>query len=539
MAAATKRFDQARRPWLAALCLLVVVFHSSAASAHASLLASDPADGATLATAPATLTLSFNEPVEPLAIRILDGEGAASAVTQIRRDGADLILTPPAVLGEGAHVVSWRVISADGHPVGGSLTFWVGPRGAALPQLSNAQNPFVKTMIWLARLAIDLGLLVGVGGAFFVAWVQPCTGRRPRAVSVATSIVALAALVFSVGLQGLDVLAAAPSALATPGTWISGAQGSFGLSAAFAAAALMLGLLSLRLRGTVAKTASKTASGAALIGVGVAFAATGHAAATSPRALTIPSVFLHGVSLAFWIGALVPLAFVLSGPRDRATRALMRFSRWIPFAVAALLASGIGLAIVQLSRVDALWTTDYGFVLSAKIALVLMLLAIALWNRLFLTPGVAQGAEPPRRSMQRSIVVELVLVVAILGVVGLWRFTPPPRVLLSGNDDFFTHLHAERAMANVTVSPGHAGPVAITIQLETPDEAALAATAVSVTLSKPDVGIEPATAQAQRTKDGQWRATMTAPVAGRWTLGLGILISDFDKISVEAPILIK
>jgi copper transport protein len=58
-------------------------------------------------------------------------------------------------------------------------------------------------------------------------------------------------------------------------------------------------------------------------------------------------------------------------------------------------------------------------------------------------------------------------------------------------------------------------------------------------LSEPDIGIEPATAQAQRMGDGCWRVTMTAPVAGRWMLGLGILISDFDKIRVETPILIK
>ena len=107
------------------------------------------------------------------------------------------------------------------------------------------------------------------------------------------------------------------------------------------------------------------------------------------------------------------------------------------------------------------------------------------------------------------------------------------------SDDFFTHLHGERAMAGVTIFPGHAGPVAITIELETPDERPLAATAVSVTLSHPDSAVEPATAQAQRTDDGRWRAKMTAPVAGRWTLGLGILVADSDKISVEAPILIK
>jgi copper transport protein len=513
---------------------LVVVAHSSPAAAHASLIASDPVDGASLATAPTMLTLSFNEPVDPIAVRIFDSAGIASAVTQISREGANLILMPAAPLGEGAHVMSWRVISADGHPVGGSLTFWVGSRGETLPQLSSSESPKLRTAIWIARLAIYLGLFVGAGGAFFAAWIQPPAGRGPRVVSIATGIVALAALALSVGLQGLDVLDAAPSALTTSEVWLSGAQGSFGLSAAIAAAALVLGLFSLRARGIEAKVASAVA----LTGAGLALAVTGHAAKADPRLLTTLSVFLHGASLAFWIGALVPLAFALGGPRDAAADALMRFSRWIPLAIAALLASGILLAIVQVSRIDALWTTDYGRVLTAKIVLVLMLLALALWNRLRLTPLVA-SAEQPRRWLQRSIAVELVLVVLILGVVGLWRFTPPPRALASAHDDFFTHLHTEKAMANVTISPGHAGPITITVQLETPDERPLAAAAVSVSLSNPQIGIEPAVMQARRMNDGQWRATMAAPVAGRWTLTLGILISDFDKISIEAPILIK
>ena len=79
----------------------------------------------------------------------------------------------------------------------------------------------------------------------------------------------------------------------------------------------------------------------------------------------------------------------------------------------------------------------------------------------------------------------------------------------------------------------------ITVQLQTPDERPLTAAAVAVTLSNPELGIEPATATAQRMADGQWRATMAAPVAGRWTLVLGILVSDFDKVDIAAPILIK
>jgi copper transport protein len=45
-----------------------------------------------------------------------------------------------------------------------------------------------------------------------------------------------------------------------------------------------------------------------------------------------------------------------------------------------------------------------------------------------------------------------------------------PVLAASDSDSFFTHLHTEKAMANVTISPGRAGPVDITIQLETVDE---------------------------------------------------------------------
>jgi copper transport protein len=181
-------------------------------------------------------------------------------------------------------------------------------------------------------------------------------------------------------------------------------------------------------------------------------------------------------------------------------------------------------------------------VLAIKLALVLLLLAIALWNRLRLTPQVGQVARGGARSrirMRRSIVAELILIVGILGVVGLWRFTPPPRALAVASDSFFTHLHTEQAMADITISPGHAGPVEIAIELKTPDEKLLVAKAVSVTLSNPDIGIEPATVEAHPAGEGLWRATMAAPVAGRWTLALDILISDFDQVSVETPILIK
>ena len=107
----------------------------------------------------------------------------------------------------------------------------------------------------------------------------------------------------------------------------------------------------------------------------------------------------------------------------------------------------------------------------------------------------------------------------------------------AADDSFFTHLHTEKAMANVTVSPARAGPVEIMIQLETMDEKPLTAKAVSVTLAI--AGAKPASIAAERRSDDTWLARLSVPKAGQWTLGLGIAISDSDKVSVEAPIVIK
>jgi hypothetical protein len=113
------------------------------------------------------------------------------------------------------------------------------------------------------------------------------------------------------------------------------------------------------------------------------------------------------------------------------------------------------------------------------------------------------------------------------------------QVIAKEDESFFTHIHTDKAMANVTVSPGRAGPVDITIQLETMDERPLQAKAVSVTLSSTKAGVKAQTIRATKTVDSEWHVRTSLPVQGRWMLGLGILISDTDKVDVAAPILVK
>jgi hypothetical protein len=106
------------------------------------------------------------------------------------------------------------------------------------------------------------------------------------------------------------------------------------------------------------------------------------------------------------------------------------------------------------------------------------------------------------------------------------------------DDSFFTHLHTEKAMANVTVSPARAGPVELAIQLETIEELPLKAKAVSIRLTEMRTGRALQTIDAASVGD-QWHASVSVPSAGNWMLALAIAISDSDKVEIAAPIMIK
>jgi copper transport protein len=139
-------------------------------NAHAALIASQPADGAMVEKAPAKLVLTFNEPVSPRVLRLVTPDGQTIPLTDSTVAGATVSVTLPS-LGEGTHLLSWRVVSADGHPVGGSLLFSIGRVGPA-PSVNQTVSWPIGAGIAVTRLAIYLGLFVGVGGVFFGVWIS-------------------------------------------------------------------------------------------------------------------------------------------------------------------------------------------------------------------------------------------------------------------------------------------------------------------------------------------------------------------------------
>lgn len=502
------------------------------AFAHAALISSDPADNAVLAQAPANFSLAFNEPVSLLKLTLVRPDGTLVGLADFRVDGGTVSIVAPSGLKQGTHVLSWRVVSADGHPVGGSLLFSVGAPSAA-PVAAEPVDWPLSVAIWAGKVLLYAGLFLGIGGAFALAWLA--RGRDGFRAVAALLLLGLVAAPLSLGLQGLDALDAPLSHFADPAVWRAALSTSFAWTVLIAGVAFGIGLLSLILLG------SRLLSLAALAGTGAALAASGHAGAAEPQWLTRPLVFLHGAGIAFWAGALLPLGLGLKRRNPGAPAFLARFSRSILPVVAVLALSGATLAAIQVQAPGALLATAYGRILLAKLALLAVLFGMAALNRWRLTAPAESGDAPAGKALARSIAVELLLVLAIFGVAAGWRFTPPPRALvLAAAQPASIHIHTEKAMADLSIAPGHTGAVSASIVVMTGDFGPLDARAVTLVLSKPDSGIEPLKREARKPGDGTWRVDgLVVPVAGRWNARLDILVSDFDMVQIEGPIDIR
>ncbi|WP_024444128.1 copper resistance protein CopC [Mycolicibacterium iranicum] len=118
---------------------------AGAAWAHAALIASDPADAATLQQQPARVSATFNEPMQPqfAAMTVVGPDGAQWGDGEPAVDGTDISVALKPGSPAGEYTVNYRATSADGHVVTGSWTYEVLQAG---PQpVTTAATPAPET----------------------------------------------------------------------------------------------------------------------------------------------------------------------------------------------------------------------------------------------------------------------------------------------------------------------------------------------------------------------------------------------------------
>ncbi|MDB5541167.1 MAG: Copper resistance protein, partial [Devosia sp.] len=262
--------------FVCATVLLLALAAVPVAYAHAALLATMPADDAVVGVAPRAAELRFNEPVSPLAIKLLGPHGSGRDLLDATQGGETVTVTLPQAMPQGTYLLSWRVVSTDGHPIGGSLVFSVGAVSEVAPELAPTDRA-VAAILWASKAVLFTALLGGIGGIVFGA-VTPLPAVCQRLCTILV-VLGLVAVPVSLAMQGLDALDLPLASIGDGKVWTAALSTSYGVTAATAMVAFALSLAALatgrsRISGLLALLALATGA--------LAIAMSGHASAASP-----------------------------------------------------------------------------------------------------------------------------------------------------------------------------------------------------------------------------------------------------------------
>ena len=435
------------------------------ASAHAMLETASPEPGARLTESPPYVELVFNEPVDARAavLRVLDSDSktVAQGAPAPSAGGRGVRAALPE-LGEGHYTVSYRIISADGHPVSGAFVFSVGEppaRPAAEDfdphqQVGHAHDhgtgglSLDAFVLYAARFLYYAGLLAAAGLALW-SWQRraPAEVRdaREAGIRLAGRFFVLAALCH-VFFQLNDLNRGLP-----PEEWARVlTRTAMGW---LLAATLVLAVLSLVLAAAGPLVRSLWAAAALAVEAG-----NGHAAAGGSPALTIALDAVHLAAASLWAGGLLLLVAVWRRQPTEAARFALLFSRWALGSIVALWATGTLFTLEILPSVEYLTMTAWGGWLLAKTALVIAVMAVAFFIRRRLRrgrvpTGMLLGADA-------GLLGAIVLSVAVLTY----------QIPLPANEPLYWHRMGEDLHLTLRISPKAPGDNAFIVKVWLPED---------------------------------------------------------------------
>jgi copper transport protein len=434
------------------------------ASAHATLLSSDPAAAAHAAAAPAEVRLTFSEPVQIVRqadVSIVDGRGRPVAGGEPRTDPRDPRRVTIALrrgLAPDSYTVRYRVIAADAHAVDDALVFALG-NGRLRPPVLRGAGGLSETGPWAvaARFAelTALGLLLGLLVFRALVW-GPALGAATR-LSPQERASALAGgsrlywrafwgVAGMAGLAEAGVLAAKSAivfhtslaaALADPqSAYRLVAASRFGdllgwrsglLVAIVAVASWEWASESQRPARPAGRPLAAAAIGALSVGTLGLLSAQGHASQAPLAPLSVLADALHLSAAGVWIGGLACLvAVLLRAPRALVAPVLARFSRIALAAVGVIVATGLLRLAGELSGPADLWRTAYGTSVAFKALLLCPVALLALRSRRALRTLPATGAAA-LRGLRRDVRVELAVGLNIVVIAALLVAQVPGR----------------------------------------------------------------------------------------------------------------
>lgn len=547
------RFIDRRRPTgrliarasavLAGVGILLVVA-APAASAHAVLESTTPTQAAVLTTAPTEVDLRFDESVEVAlgAIRVLDSNGNrvdVGAAHHPNGSGRDVAVGLRSGLTNGTYLVSWRVISADSHPVGGTFTFSIGHAGAVASVASSSGDHTVAVLFVVARFLGYAGLVVFVGGWLFTLLCRP---PRTRALVGLTTIGWTTGLVGDVGALLLQGPYGAALPLHDTFNWtvlhaVLGTRFGYALQVrliAWVVAGITAGV-GVRQIGT-RQRASVALTGAAVLGIALSFAAAGHGGVGVQWPLALASDVVHLLSVSTWLGGLLALVAVTlrrAGTNDVAA-VVTRFSRLAGWLVLAIVVTGVYAWWRQAGILSDLPVTAYGRLLLLKVSFVAVAWAVAMYSRSW----VRRPTGTSTRRLRISVGIEALAGVAVLVVTTALVAAPSARA--SYRPSFYATVVTGPLKTELWVVPDGSRLVDIHLLTTHFDGTPAPVPEVDLSMSLPSRQIGAVVVPLQKLADNHYEAARFAvPLAGRWTLKALVRTTDIDEYTATTVVVVR
>ena len=540
--------------------LLAILGSPQQAVAHAVLMDSSPKAGQMLESSPQEVSATFNESVGPIFFKILDRAGKeVGKPGEIQLDGLRMVMPLGEALPKGTYVLTYRVISADTHPVGTTFGFSIGEPmtdTAAMAASADAGKSAWTTAVAINRWALYAAMLLAAGSALFVLLLNapaPIVAATLRVGRLAAIVGAIAYLL-AIGVGGAEMVLGGGGALFAADTWARGLASTLTPSAAIGVPAMLL------LFWAFSRPADRLNSGALGAGVAAAigsFLVTGHAATAPPVWLMATAVGVHLVCTSFWMGSLYPLykSTQLAAVRD--SGALMtQFSKWAVYAVAAIVASGALISWTQLDSPRNLLGNDYGTSLIRKLVLFALVIGIAAYNKIALTPALERGEGSAAARIRRSIRIEYVAYVLILGAAMSLTLSIPPRAMvaqgqatgsLSGapgamaSEGVKQSLQSSGYTAELDLTPARAGENMLMVTVKDANGQVLTNLAdLEIVAALESAGIQEIRLKGQKLDNGMWHVMIAEMlIPGEWSLGVEAFVTDFDKVEFATKVQIQ
>jgi len=517
-----------------------LVLVAGPAEAHAVLEESSPGSGAVVATAPAKVVLRFDEAVTllPTSLQVIGPDGRrvddGAVGHDAGRDSTAAVGLAQATQ-EGTYLVSWRVVSADSHPVSGAFTFSVGRAGKAPAAPRASSDRGVGVGLGVGRWVGYAGSALLLGGLLFAVVCRPRTLPR-RLLVTGAGAVAVGGLVCLLLKGPYDADLGAGHLL--DGTLLREVLGTTYGGATIARIGLaLLGAALVVGWDRVAPLARRVAVAGLTVALAVCFALAGHAAAAAPRWLAVVADGVHVAAMSAWLGGLAALLAVVLPRRDGADPAAgredtmviaRRFSGLALGAVVALAVTGGYQAWRETRSWGALQGTTYGRELVVKLVVVVLVLAIAASSRAL----VWRHAD--LAGLRRTVALEVAGVAAVLGVTSALVATEPASAAYHPSVD--ANLTILGDTVQVSAIPQGDRAMELHVYVFGRSGQPLEPQDLTATVARGSVGPLPVTLA--KAGPGHRQGVVSVPIAGDWTLDVTLRTTaiDEDSATVTLPI---